>query len=134
MTKLLGSLVVGVAIALAACGPKATPVTPQPLSVEEQGKLGEALRGTWNSTHIKVGDDGSKKAETSFHFTFHPDGRLETLITTMFNVANKWTYSLDGKNVKTNSIFGTLRVDAVTPTSIELFSYDSTTTYYCTRQ
>ena len=132
MTKRLGIIVMG--IALAACGPKATPVTPQPLSVEEQGKLAESLRGTWKSTHVKVGDDGSKKAEKSFQFTFHPDGRLETVISTMFTVANKWTYSLDGKNVKTNSIFGTIRVDAITPTSVELFSYDATTTYYCARQ
>ena len=128
------SIVVVLSAMLAGCGPKATPVTPAPLSAEEQGRLAESLRGTWRSTHIKIGD-GEKKSEDSFQFGFGPGGVLETLIyTSLGNVGNKWTYSLDGKNLKTTSQFGTLRADAVTPTSLELFSYDTSTVYYLTRR
>jgi hypothetical protein len=130
--KTLSTLLV--AAALVGCGPKATPVTPAPLSAEAQAKLDAELRGTWRSTHIKEGAK-ERTAETSFQFTFAPDGKMQTVIyTSMANVANVWTYSLDGKNIKTDSMFGTLRADAVTPGTLELFSYETSTVYFVTRR
>ena len=107
-----GSLVVVALCSLiAGCGPKATPVTPAPLSAEQQAQLGQTLRGTWRSTHIKVGD-GSKKEEDSFEFAFDGSGKMRTVIHSGFgNIANDWTCTMDGRNLKTNSMFGTMRAD-----------------------
>lgn len=92
------------------------------------------MRGTWRSTHIKEGTS-EKKADDSFQFAFAPGGTLETVIyTTLGNVANRGTYSLDGKNIKTTGPFGTMRVEGATTSTLELFSYDMTTTYYLTRR
>jgi ABC-type glycerol-3-phosphate transport system substrate-binding protein len=122
-------------LTLAACGPKATPVTPAPLSAAEQSELGKSIRGTWKCTHTKVGDDGEKNEQPmDVVYAFNADGTYRLVIHGgPFGMDKTYKFHLDGKNVTTDSPHGTYRVDDVTASSMDLFNYDATTTWYLQR-
>ncbi len=120
----------------AGCGPKATPVTPQPLSAPEQAEMARALAGSWRLTAVRIGD-GEKKddSSTNVQFAFDGAGKYRHIIGTPFGTLDKsYEYRLDGRNVVTNSPHGTYRIDAVTPSTLDLFNYDASVVWYLARQ
>ncbi len=130
-TRLVAAL--AIVASVAACGPKPTPVTPQPLSAEEQARINEGIKGTWKQVAAKVGD-GERKSEEAMVFTFNPDGTYRLQIDTPVGVVKfTYKYRLDGKNMVTDSPHKEYRVDELKDDSLTLFNYDATTTFYLQR-
>lgn len=122
------------------CVPPATSITSRPLPPERQAELAAAVRGSWQSTHIKR-PGGEKETQDSFVVMFEPDAARDgsarafgTLRTTVVGISLESSYLFEGRNVRTESMFGTFGVDAVTPTTLELFVYDTSTVYYFVRR
>lgn len=123
-----------VVASVAACGPKPTPVTPQPLGAEEQARINKGIKGSWREVAAKVGD-GRRKSEEAMKFTFYPDGTYLHQIDGPFGetLSFAYKYRLDGKNVITDSPHGAYRVDELNGDLLTLFNYDATTTWYLHR-
>lgn len=132
--KTMMALAVAAALTVG-CGPKATPVTPQPLGAEEQAQIAKLLEGRWQSTHAKVGD-GEKKPTSDVQIVFNPNGTYKHYLPMPFGGKASFDYkfTLEGRNMVTSSPHGTYRVDSVSPTELALFNYDATTIWYFTRQ
>src|SRR5262249_16859585 len=122
-----------VALALAGCA-KPTPVAPAPLSAGEEPKLRAALAGSCQVTKTQS-QGGEPKEAKGIHFTFKQDRKLlyrgETPISTL-NKEYKW--ELDGRNIKSDGLYKTMRVDDYSGGTLKLFIYDTSDTFYCSHE
>ena len=125
---------VAVAAALAAGCASATLVTPAPISADQIPQLQAALLGSCQVLHRKS-PGGDMKNAKGLHFVFTADGKFIWRMDTPFGTAkNEWTYQLDGRNIVNTSSFKTIRVDDWKSDTLELFVYDISETYYCTKE
>lgn len=110
-----------------------TPVKPAPIAPEEEPKMKAALVGT---CHVVMTQDpgGAPKADKGIHLTFSPDGKLHYRIETpMGNVDNDVAYRLEDRNVVSDGMYRTMRVDEWSDRKLLLFVYDTSKILHCTK-
>ncbi|MGZ3419159.1 MAG: hypothetical protein ACXVEF_27640 [Polyangiales bacterium] len=91
--------------------------------------------GRWKCTHTKVEEADKKEQPADVIYTFNSDGTYRLQINYAFMGMDKtYKYSLDGRNVITDSPHGTYRIEALSGATLDLFNYDATTTWYLARQ
>lgn len=121
------------AIAAAGCV-SSTPVAPAPISAEDAPKLNAALVGTWQVMMVQD-PGGSPKADKGIHFTFSPDGKVHYRIESPVGDVNKdYAYHLEGRNIVSDGIYRTMRVDEWKDDHLVLFIYDTSKIFHCTRE
>ena len=127
------SFAVAMALAFTACA-SATPVMPAPISPAEAPKLQAALLGTCHVTGTQK-PGGEIKEAKGIHWTFAADGKLhQHLETVLGTFDNDYTYKLDGRNIVSDGVYKTIRVDDFSGGTLKLFLYDITEIYYCTKE
>lgn len=111
-----------------------TPVTPAPISAEDAPKMSAALIGTWQLAMVQ--DPGGKpKADKGIHLTFHPEGKLHYRIETPGADVNRdCAYRLEGRNIVSDGIYNTMRVEEWREDHLVLFVYDVSKIYHLTRE
>jgi len=117
---------------LAACV-SSTPVKPAPIAPDEEPKMKAALIGT---CHVVMTQNpgGAPKTDKGIHLTFHPDGKLHYRIETpVGDVNNDATYRFDGRNVVSDGIYKTMRVDEWSEQRLLIFVYDISKVFHCTK-
>lgn len=111
-----------------------TPVTPAPIAAEDAPKMSAALIGTWQLTMVQ--DPGGKpKADKGIHLTFRPDGKVHFRIETPGADVNRdYGYRLEGRNIVSDGIYKTMRVDEWREHNLVLFVYDTSKIFHLTRE
>lgn len=110
-----------------------TPVKPAPIAPEEEPKMKAALVGT---CHVVMTQDpgGAPKEDKGIHLTFQPDGKLHYRIESpMGDVNNDVAYRLEGRNVVSDGMYKTMRVDEYSERKLLLFVYDTSKILHCTK-
>jgi hypothetical protein len=121
-----------VAFGLVHCA-TATPVSPAPISAADAPKLEAAVLGTCEVTGTQSPGGDVKQAKGIF-FTFKPDGRLHYRIETPLATIDKdWTYRFDGRNIASDGVYKSMRVDDWGGKTLKLFVYDTSDTFYCSK-
>jgi hypothetical protein len=121
-------------VALAGGCVSPTPVTPAPISAEDAPKMSAALLGTWQLAMVQD-PGGSPKADKGIHITFNPDGKLHYRIETPGRDVNQdSTYRLDGRNIVSDGVYKTMRVDEWRDDHLVLFVYDTSKIFHLTRE
>jgi hypothetical protein len=127
--RCFGPLVIALGAALAGCA-HSTPVTPAPLAADETARLQNALLVTCTVTATQK-QGGERKEAKGLSWTFGPDGQGSY---SAMGVVSRFTYHLDGRNVLTDGPYKAIRVDDFSGPTMKWFLYDTSETYYCTRQ
>jgi hypothetical protein len=125
---LLKTLFVVLAMEVAGCA-SATPVTPAPLSPADLPQMQAALSGSCLVTTRRL-PSGEMRPDNLVRWTFLPGNRIEWRMGYGTNVVN---YRLDGRNMFSDGMFKSMRVDAWDATTLTVFIYDISETYFCTR-
>jgi len=121
------------ALGIVACV-SATPVTPAPIAADQLPKLQAALLGSCQVLHRKS-PGGEMRDARGLHFVFTSDGKFVWRMETPFGMSKSaWTYQLDGRNIVNTSTYETIRVDDYGSDTLELFLYDISETYYCSKE
>ncbi len=123
------------AVSLTACI-SATPVVAVPATPEESASIRSSLIGIGSCDVTSTQDvGGAPKDATGVHMSFLPNGRLQYHMVTPFgDVDQSASWELDGKNIKSDGIYKTMRADGWGATTLKLFIYDLSQTYYCTKK
>jgi hypothetical protein len=111
-------------------GMVSVPVTPAPLAPEKAAALKAALSGSWKLVDEMQQGGTRKKVSDTTTMTFAADGSMSynftqgiSLMSWGAHVGKKYSWSLDGANLHLKPDFLVMRVDAWTPTTLEVFVY-----------
>ena len=111
----------------------ATPVTPAPISPTEAPRLEAALHGTCAVTATQK-LRGEQKSAEGLRLTFTPTGQLVWDIAGPFGDTQvNANYRLEGRNIVSDGMYKNMRVDGFGGKTLEIFLYDISETYYCTK-
>jgi hypothetical protein len=111
----------------------ATPVKPAPIAPEEEPKMKAALVGTCHVVMTQA-PGGAPREDKGIHLTFQPEGKLHYRIESpVGDVTNDSTYRLEGRNVVSDGIYKTMRVDEYSDQKLLLFVYDISKIFHCTK-
>jgi hypothetical protein len=128
-------LVSFVVLGAAACGPASTPVTPAPASATELAQIKQRLPGTWVTKQLAKAGKPPEDLNEDIVFTYTPDGKFNMHIGTPFGSVDKdYSYTLDGKNITSDSPYSSLRIDELTDTTAKFFYYERSETYYVVKK
>lgn len=118
------------AINLVGCA-TATPVTPAPINSGELSRMEAALTGSYVVTARKL-PSGEMRADNQIRWTFLPGNRLEWRATPLLATIVV-SYRLEGRNMLSDGMFKSMRIDAWDDKTLTVFVYDISETYYCSK-
>jgi hypothetical protein len=111
---------------------QSVPVTPVPLAPEKVEELKKGMVGEWKLVkEMPHGATAKEDASGTALLTFGEDGSARYQYWASFQIEGldpgadrKFTFQLDGGNVRFSPEWMTMRVDGVTPASLDIFVYE----------
>ncbi len=131
MSPFRSGLFLTLALAVAGCA-TATPVAPAPIGPDDAPKLQAALMGSCNVTKRQLANGEVKEAK-GIRMTFMPDGHINYLIEAIGTMDKTYLYRLEGRNIFSDGIYKSMRVDDWNGGELKLFLYEISETYVCTK-
>lgn len=126
----LRSAAIGIVLAMLTGCIHATPMADAPIGADETKSLQAALIGECNVTAYQK-EGGEKRDDPGgLYFVFGADGKGSTHA---FGIPNRFSYTLEGRNLITTGIYKAFRIDDWSTPTIKMFLYDNSQTFYCTK-